>query len=535
MSKIIIEDIDTKITEKWGVKWDEMETARDFLQNFYDANSIDDIGIDINESTVTIIAPAVFDYNELIYLGSNKTNDSDSIGQYGEGFKASVLNALRNFNCGVEIEIGDKKLQFYFKNKEIAEINTRVIFCEVSKKEIISGTKLIISNCTTKLIEEFKFGLNHFYYKGNPLFGDILLENSDCSIQICKSNNKKNGYVFYKKLLRAKVDLPITIICDMDAIRVDEKITHDRDRKAFNEEVLELLYKFIFKKFSISELSSTILFLENWFEKGHKIISVMATAKNYRDNESILFPDNYFANEKLSDLDKHHYPNLFIEAQNVLADFKKQGYKSCPAYMSKFNMKNPVGIARELIAKKQELLNSTYSRDLSTLEKEGVRILSLFIKDISLDMFKNFEGAKYTTSDNDDIIGELKKKRGYKQQHVFLNTNFFTFPFNEAIAILFHEWAHIYGYDGSRNFSDALTHFIALLLKNEEAIKNLISFEKSWEKNVQKVTNERGVTLVKSKQINKIVDNLTKEQLNYIVKEIPDGELFKLLEKLKIQ
>jgi len=34
----VIEHVDIHVSEQWGVFWDEMETARDFLQNFYDAN-----------------------------------------------------------------------------------------------------------------------------------------------------------------------------------------------------------------------------------------------------------------------------------------------------------------------------------------------------------------------------------------------------------------------------------------------------------------------------------------------------------------
>ncbi|KKM06665.1 hypothetical protein LCGC14_1741690 [marine sediment metagenome] len=43
-----IEIIDTRITDHWGVDWNAMEIVRDFLQNFYDANSVDKIKIEIN-------------------------------------------------------------------------------------------------------------------------------------------------------------------------------------------------------------------------------------------------------------------------------------------------------------------------------------------------------------------------------------------------------------------------------------------------------------------------------------------------------
>ena len=54
MAKIEPEIIDTRITDHWGVDWNAMEIVRDFLQNFYDANPIEDIKIKINKRTQNI-------------------------------------------------------------------------------------------------------------------------------------------------------------------------------------------------------------------------------------------------------------------------------------------------------------------------------------------------------------------------------------------------------------------------------------------------------------------------------------------------
>ena len=48
----IIDKINTHISDAWGVYWSEMETVRDFLENFYDANRIEDIKIDANDLIV---------------------------------------------------------------------------------------------------------------------------------------------------------------------------------------------------------------------------------------------------------------------------------------------------------------------------------------------------------------------------------------------------------------------------------------------------------------------------------------------------
>ncbi|MCL2138105.1 MAG: hypothetical protein FWH41_01075 [Treponema sp.] len=163
METKVINHIDIHVPATWGVHWDEMKTARDFLQNFYDANKVNDIKVHVDENTVQFYAPGKFDYKNLLYVRSTKTNNPDTIGKYGEGFKASLLNAMRNWNCSVEMYVGNKKLRFYFKDMEFDDSDDKIIICELSEIDPIQGTRLVVGNCNSRLITEFKFGLKHFY------------------------------------------------------------------------------------------------------------------------------------------------------------------------------------------------------------------------------------------------------------------------------------------------------------------------------------------------------------------------------------
>lgn len=534
MNEIII---DTKVTETWGVEWDEMETARDFLQNFYDANkdennNVDNIKIDIlSNNIVNVYGPVIFDYQELIYLTSSKVNDNTKIGQYGEGWKASVLNTLRNWNCGVTFITKDKKLRYYFENKIIGEKSTRVVFCEVSDCEPINGSMLTITNCNSKLMEEFKFGLNYFYHEKNTLFKNNLISNYERNIIIYESSDTKSGYIFYKKLLRAKIDIPIVVVCNKEYKDIENRIKHDRDRKAFNQEVLEKLLKLVFRNFSNTELSSTLELLKFWWDKGHKILSIISETRKYNDRFVIKFLDDYYAKESRSSASDLLDNNLQIEIENVKKEFQELGYILCPHYMSSFGMKTPDSIARKRLDERQKRLNNTYSRDLDISEKTGINILSEFIKKLSLDLYKRFENAKYTIGENDEIIGELKKKRTSGQQHIFLNKVFFELSFSDSLAILLHEWAHIYGYDGARTFSDALTSFISLILGNQNILNEVKIYENQWNNIVQMINKNRGVKEINS--VYKTVEKLTNEEMIKILKKIPEEELFKLLSNIK--
>jgi len=399
----LIETIDITTTDTWGAIWNEMETARDFIQNFYDANDVDKINIEINNKTVKISGPAEFDYKALIYLWTKKANDPESIGQYGEGFKVGVLNALRNWNCGIEFYVSSHKLKFYFKNIEIASEEARAIICEHSEIEYIQGSHLVVSNCTRRLIDEFKFGLKHFYYENNPLFGKQLLENDYYGITIYESTNENKGYLFYRKLMRKVTSLPIVIISNKEIRYVENKIKHDRDRKAFNDEVLEICLKHIFNKLYACELKPVLYVLEKYWPKGHPILNIIATSHRGRWQRNYnIFPENYYA------LEHYSKDNNFINEliKEIADEFKKRKDICCPRYFSYLGMKTPDGEANERIRKKQNAINKTYSREMTMFESQGISILANFIKMLSPEIYSNFETAKYTIGDNDEIVGE---------------------------------------------------------------------------------------------------------------------------------
>src|ERR1700728_3738637 len=91
-----VRTVESAVTTAWGVRWNEMQIARDVLQNFYDANreNLQAVAAVLDDRDVRITAPAGFDLERLFYLGSEKT--SDDIGQYGEGFKAAATCLLRD-------------------------------------------------------------------------------------------------------------------------------------------------------------------------------------------------------------------------------------------------------------------------------------------------------------------------------------------------------------------------------------------------------------------------------------------------------
>ncbi|MBT4482899.1 MAG: hypothetical protein HOC71_04380 [Candidatus Latescibacteria bacterium] len=517
------EIIDTRITDHWGVNWSPMEIARDFLQNFYDDNPINDISIDINDSTVTVSAPAQFDYNELLYLGSDK--GEEKIGQYGEGFKAATLNALRNHNCGLHVIVDDKDLEFFLEDKKIGQRNKMVVMCRILKTDKFIGTKLLLTNCPQSLIDEFKFGLKHFYYENNPLFGELLAKTYEDDIFVYKSTTSE-GCVFYKKLLRAKLDIPLVFVCNRTYKMIDAKIIYDRDRKAFNEEVLDKYLRLVCKPIS-HHVRDIVSYLEPWYKKGHKVLA--SIADSVRWNYSMNFPINYYA--------KHSKrKNISLEAQYeitlILDEFQEKSFIECPGYMAKLGMKTALSVFEKRKKQIEEKHHNLYTRKPEKLEREALNVLSDFIREIDPNLYDKFSNASYTIGESDEIIGELQKKRGFREKNIFLSTKVFTLEFSESLAILLHEWQHVYGHDGSRSFTDALTHLIAAIIRIK-ATDMLINAEKQWDSISSKIKKAQGNPEGAS-HLFLIIDRLSSDQKSKLLKNVPKNELIKFLEKEKL-
>src|SRR5258706_14199774 len=80
--------------------------------------------------------------------------------------------------------------------------------------------------------------------------------------------------------------------------------------------------------------------------------------------------------------------------------------------------------------------------------------------------------TSYSVAETEIILGELKEKRSYYSREVFLSSGVFVTDFAEALAVFLHEHAHIFGRDGSRGFTDALTELLQTVLRERRNLDN---------------------------------------------------------------
>jgi hypothetical protein len=101
--------------------------------------------------------------------------------------------------------------------------------------------------------------------------------------------------------------------------------------------------------------------------------------------------------------------------------------------------------------------------------------------------------------------------------------------FAPALAVYLHEHAHIFGYDGSREFSDALTELLETVVRNRD---QLDGYEADWGNLVKTVKSERGKRKAEYKaDIVETVAEMKVEELRTLLEKIPPIEIKRALKK----
>ena len=92
-------------------------------------------------------------------------------------------------------------------------------------------------------------------------------------------------------------------------------------------------------------------------------------------------------------------------------------------------------------------------------------------------MYKDVYNINYKIVKSDELLGQLKEKRGYWDKIVYLNIDLFTKSFGEIFAVLLHELCHVFGGDGRRSFSDILTYLLRMAIEERQAMDK---FANQW-------------------------------------------------------
>ena len=515
----------SSVTTSWGVDWSETYIARDLMQNFFDANRerLSQVRVLVEGTKVTISAPGKFELARLFYLGSEK-GDGD-IGQYGEGFKAAAVCLLRDHGIEPIAVSGDQVVYLRVDSEKISGTQLQpVIYDFFRSSEVCDGARLILRGCSNNLIAALKEGLNHFFFDQNPLLGAKIWSSWDGLFAVYSAKTNV-GHVFYQRLKRGEIpDLPIVLVINKSFERIEKKIKSDRDRNAFGGELMEVFYQ-IFARSGVKSdragQQAMVTAARNCWVRGHSLLKEIAEAGRYHHDwpaatTKEVFGDQFYARCSTKD----HAEALQYETWE--RQWREQGRQALPNYFSRFSVLNAHAYSDELKRKAYVEAKARHHRVPTYAERGAIKILTETVRDLAPAVMKIFDQrtTTYSVAETETILGELKEKRNYHSREVFLSTRVFVADFAEALAVLLHEHTHIFGYDGSRGFSDALTELLETVVRER---KNLDPVEAKWNQAREQVLRERAGTTSEQEKSNLELElGLMNElQLRELIKRLP--------------
>jgi hypothetical protein len=523
-----IRTIPSAVTAEWGVKWNEMQIARDVLQNFYDANRarLDEVAVTIDGRDVMITAPTGFDIERLFYLGSDKTGDS--VGQYGEGFKAAATCLLRDHGVRPIGVSGNEAVQVRLADEPVSGGFYPLVYDFYRVQPAYNGALMVLNACSPLLVRELHQGMDHFFYENNRLIGPRLWNSwGKQSEYVLYQSRTNDGHVFYRNLKRATIDgLPVVLVIHKPNARIDKKVAQDRDRNAFEDAVLDMCYDvFARQAASFDAVASAILGeSKHYWEKGHALLSAIAhhrTRVTSPEKMKALFRD-YYASSPKAELGKQ------LRFEEIESRWKREGKRLLPGYFTAFGA---TSAATQISEQESRAFaeQRRMQRGLTQGERNGKVILLEVLSVLAPALVRLLEKkeVRYSVADTDAILGALREGQGYGRVDVFLAASVFSGDFPRALAIFCHEHAHMFGYDGERGFTDALTELIEAMAR-ERAL--LDDYERDWESARKIVLNERRTDPRSSQEpVADRIRSLTREELLSLLEKVPSTVLSRIL------
>jgi len=526
----------SSVTTSWGVNWSEPLIARDIMQNFYDANRncVGDIGVMVEGQDVVISAPTGYNLQRLFYLGSEK--GPEDIGHYGEGFKVAATCLLRDHAVTPVAMSGHQALCLRIAEEPVADTELfPLVYDFFELEQPCEGTRLILPNCSPKLVTALQEGLTHFFYPGNALLGKCLWTSSDGQFLLYASR-RRNGQIFYRNLLRGEIPhLPVILVIQKEFKLIEDKIKNDRDRNAFGEKLMQTFYN-TFARNGMKGSREAARFIvetsrECW-EQGHPLLSAIAESKSryvttMLDDATVqtLFGDKYFARSHIG-----YDTALQLRCTQMEAQWERDGRISLPGYFAKFGVQSAERLSRELDAQALKESLQINSRPPTPAENICLHLLNRVLEHLAPQIANVFakQRTRYTVARTEVVLGELKRARNYRSLEVFLAEQVFVTEFAEALATFLHEHAHIFGHDGDRGFTDALTELIEVLVR----LRNVMdSYETEWETARHQVQTERRITegMQSETTLSERLAVLSETDMRSLLGRVPEAVLKRLM------
>jgi hypothetical protein len=375
------------------------------------------------------------------------------------------------------------------------------------------------------LRDALRTGLAHFFYEGNPLLGDLLWASPGHEFSMYASTRSTQGWVFYRNLRRGVIpNLPVVLVVNKEYRQIEKQISKDRDRNFFGDKLMGSFYNIFAKsqlRWDIQAMHSLLKRAEPCWNQGHPLIAEIARATCRSWDQATLdslFHGKYFARSFAREAAR------LLEFDRLERQWQQKGLRPLPAYFASFGLPNA---EQHLLALEQKVREEN-RRSPTPAETNSIEMLRETVREVKPEIMTVFDGGKttYSVAESETVLGELRRDRCFYSREVFLAAEVFETDFARAFAVFVHEHAHIFGCDGSRGFTDALTELLETIIFHR---KELDPYESRWLALRNQVTEERHHHAGRCEQpLEDRLDALTELELRAMLKNVPRVTLKRL-------
>jgi len=225
-------DIPLDIAVDYPIGWSFRVVLRDLVQNFYDAIGADKFGSDFvytwkmsetgdsyNLEMSTKNHP--FSYEWLTYVGGSTKTDSSTtyVGQYGEGFKMSVLRIIQMGGMELTMHSQGWIIIPVTYDEKIDGKTVSMLGYEYHEVEDDDITRLTLTGIPLYERESLQNALLDYFYEGNKLIAEkigggdnySIFHRSEVPIPCDQYDENLKGILFVNHLARGRLDIPLVI------------------------------------------------------------------------------------------------------------------------------------------------------------------------------------------------------------------------------------------------------------------------------------------------------------------------------------
>ena len=265
-----------------------------------------------------------------------------------------------------------------------------------------------------------------------------------------------------------------------------------------------------------------------WF-RGHTLLRAIADSQPWRgtcwskEDTKAVFGNKYFAKVSTRDIVD------VLKYEKVEQKWQDEGRQGLPGYFRNFGVVDAEQYLKKLKEKALEEAKSKHSRQPTSAENHCIEVLRELANELDPETMKVLGRgrATYCVAETEVLLGQLKKGRTWGSREVVMAASGFLADFSEAVSIFLHEHSHIFGRDGSREFTDALTELLGMVIEKRN---DLDVYEELWNDARTKVCEERNESGNNNKEIEVLLNSKNETELRELLQRVPNGVLRRLLE-----